>query len=181
MNPPSTILRLNKPLALSVLVALSGAVFLGFFWNPRGPLVLQVVRVEAIQTSAPTLRPRQVTVSMGNPSSNNVTFIGKQKVQFRIGDQWQPSEICPALADQYLHPGGMLGEVGFTIPAAANACRFTLAYRVGGRPYCKAYFFLNRHGITRKFPRLSAWVLKGFADHRWLRHATVELPLPNNV
>ena len=72
-------------------------------------------------------------------------------------------------------------DVILNVPPGAEACRFLLEYRVGSRPYCKAYFFLERHGIRRQFPQLSKWVLKQIAAHEGPRRAAVELMLPNDI
>jgi hypothetical protein len=66
----------------------------------------------------------------------------------------------------------------FDFPRQTEACRFSLGYRVGPRPYCQAYFFLSRHGVSQKFPAFSKAILKCVPQQPRLRHVECELEIP---
>jgi hypothetical protein len=180
-NPSSATRSQGTALAGALILLLGSAVAFALIWNARGPLAFEIVRVEPIHADRGAARARQITVRLSNASSNAVNFIGDQNVQFRVGGRWQQPEICSRLSQDYVGAGRTREDVVLSVPSDAEACRFSLVYRVGIRPYCKAYFFLERHGVRRHFPQLSIWVLKQIAAHEGPQRATVELMLPTDI
>jgi len=112
-----------------------------------------------------------------NPAAR---FHEPHRVQLRVAGRWQPPMDPPEFGKTDLLAETNRQRVVFSFPAEAEACRFSLGYRVGPRPYCQAYFFLERHGLFQKFPKLSRAVLKRVPDQPRLRRAECELIIPKS-
>jgi hypothetical protein len=108
-------------------------------------------------------------------------FAEAHRVQLRIAGKWQPPVSLPEFGDDYLFAHTNCERLVFSIPAEADACRLSLGYRVGPRPYCQAYFFLRRHGLYQRFPMLSHAVLKCVPQQPRLRRAECELKIPTGT
>ena len=136
------------------------------------------VRLVSIEQDPRDASLKAVTVEFWNRGSNWLYFASDPKVQSRIGDDWLAPEKFPDLDDTTLLRNTRRQEVRFLLPGQAEACRFLLDYRVGGSPYCRAYSFLGRHGVSSRFPTLTRVILKLFPySPRW-HHAAPELALP---
>jgi hypothetical protein len=99
-------------------------------------------------------------------------------LQIRVDGKWQPPMTLPKFEDGYLLARTNCQQMVFDLPRETEACRFSLGYRVGPRPYCEAYFFLSRHGVSKKFPALSKTILKCVPQQPRLRHFECELEIP---
>ncbi len=110
-----------------------------------------------------------------NPAAR---FAEAHRVQLRVAGRWQAPMTLPEFGETHLLSRTNCERVVFSFPAEADACRFSLGYRIGPRPYCQAYFFLQRHGLSQKFPKLSRAVLKCVPQQPRLRRAECELMIP---
>ena len=167
--------RLNLLFAAAVFGLLAGAVGLALCLPFGNPVEVKLVSVEKNPQDA---NRKVVTVEFRNRGSNWVYFTAGLKVQARVGDGWLAAEKFPELDDTTLLRNTRRQNVRFLLPRQAEACRFLLNYRVGGSPYCRAYFFLGRHGVSARFPTLSRVILKLFPHAARLHHAAPELILP---
>jgi hypothetical protein len=150
------------PTVVAIVVAASKAV---------APVDISVVSVAELGTT------KLVAVEFRRCSSA-ARFDEAHRVQLRIAGRWQPAVSLPEFGDGYLLAHTNCERLVFSIPAEAEACRFSLGYRVGPRPYCQAYFFLQRHGLSQKFPMLSRGVLKCVPQQPRLRRVECEFKIP---
>jgi hypothetical protein len=105
-------------------------------------------------------------------------FAEKHQVQIRVAGRWQPSLGVPKFEEGHLLDRTNSQRLVFDFPRQTEACRFSLGYRVGPRPYCQAYFFLSRHGVSQKFPAISKAILKCIPQQPRLRHVECQVELP---
>lgn len=133
----------------------------------------QATVVSMAQTGA----TKRITVEFRrtNPAA---CFSEELQVQTRQGGRWQPPQKFPSLGETRLLAGTNSHRVIFTLPARTDACRFLLAFRVGGSPYCQAHWFLTRRGWRQKFPNLSRALLRWVPRQPRLRLIELELPIP---
>src|SRR5882724_2083551 len=96
-------------------------------------------------------------------------FAETHRVELRVGGRWQPPVSLPEFEDGYLFQRTNYQRLAFAFPREIEACRFLLSYRVGPSPYCQAYFFLGRHGLSQRFPKLSRAFLKRVPQQPRLR------------
>jgi len=158
--------------ATLVIAALGGAATLGVWGRAKGAVELQLIRVQAAQGS----NLKAITVEF-RAGPARVGFAEELKVQSRVAGRWLEPEQFPALTNTYLLVRTNRESVIFLVPVLAEACRFVLPYRTSS-PYCKAYFFLQRHGLRTRFPGAGRLVLRCFPIESRLRYATPELALP---
>jgi hypothetical protein len=108
-------------------------------------------------------------------------FAEANRMQLRIAGRWQTPVTLPEFGDGHLLGYTNCQRLVFSIPAEADACRFSLGYRVGPRPYCQVYFFLQNHGLSQRFPLLSRAVLKCVPQQSRLRRVERELKIPTEM
>jgi hypothetical protein len=121
---------------------------------------------------------RDVTVEFRR-SNPDAFFYDTSQVQTRVAGHWSPLQDFPDSPDLGLLATKSCENIVFAVPADADACRFCIAYRLRGVSSCRVYGFLNRHGITPRFPRLSRLVAHCVAWPPRLHHAEAELSLPS--
>ena len=163
-----------------VLACLVGCGLLGMValsLRSHDPFAIKVLRVESVPDAGAIAgaQSKRVTVRLNNLGPDMVFFDKEQKVQFRAGSHWQEPTEVSTLSDLYLRPSTNYLEVVFTAPPRAEACRLVLQYRVGQRPYCRAYFFLSRHGLNQRFPKICRLALRCVSQQASLRHAELGL------
>lgn len=107
-----------------------------------------------------------------NPSAR---FAEAHRVQLRVAGKWQPPEGRPEFGRGDLFARTNCLRLVFAFPRQTEGCRFFLSYRVGTPPYCDAYFFLQRHGFSKEFPKFSRAILKCVPQRPRLRHLECEL------
>jgi hypothetical protein len=123
---------------------------------------------------------KSITVEFSRLETNRVWFSEPPRMRVRVTDQWLKLSAFPPLDDTYLLQHTNRESFSFTIPARASSCRFQLGYRIGGSPFCRAYFFLENHGIRARAPALSKLILTCVPREARLRRITLELPLPES-
>jgi hypothetical protein len=135
------------------------------------PVQVRVVNTAQIGTT------KQVTVEFrrSNPLAR---FSEDLQVQTRAAGRWQPPERFPRLEDTGLLARTNCDQVLFSLPAGADACRFSLGYYLGSPPTCQVHGFFLRHGLYQKFPKFSRLVLKCVPRKPRLRHVELELVIP---
>ena len=161
-------------IAVLVLAAGAGTAAVVFFAHPSGPVALKLVRIGA-QTNSIF---KAVTVEFSNPGPRRVCFAGNLKFQTHAGHHWSEPVNFPDLGETVLLSHTNRQEIIFLLPRQADACRFLLVHRPGTSPYCRAYFFLQNHGIRTRFPKLSKLVLKCVPRKTGWHHSAPELTLP---
>ena len=141
--------------------------------KPVAPVEICVVSVAELGTTK--------LVAMEFRRCNSAArFAEANRVQLRIAGRWQPPVTLPEFGDGHLLAYTNCQRLVFGMPAEADACRFSLGYRVGPRPYCQAYFFLQNHGLSQRFPMLSRGVLKCVPQQPRLRRVECELKIPTD-
>jgi hypothetical protein len=143
-------------------------------------VALIIGRDDAVGARLVSVGPRgqekEVTVDF-TKRDRAVWFDHAPRVQVRRDGRWEPPTIFRELG-----PEGGLARTGservaFLFPPGTDACRFLIDYRTGTRPYCRAYFFLSKHGIMQRFPKLSRSALKLIPQNAGVRHFEAELVL----
>lgn len=104
------------------------------------------------------------------------------QLQFRIAGKWGSPQLQPDYQDyfHYLPAGTNAQNVVFAVPAGADACRFSLAYRGVGVSGCRVSSFLYRHGLLQNSPNLRSHVVRLVAHRSGLRQVQFELELPTD-
>jgi hypothetical protein len=165
--------------ALFCLAIIAGAASLALIPPFDRPMDASIVSVrdgeEHILPGGDPTKAVTIEFRRRNPAAR---FSGHLWVQSRIAGQWWEPETFPKLGENYLLGRTSPERMVFMVPARAEALRLLLEYRVGGAPYCRAYFFLQKHGVYRKFPNLCHLVLKCFPMKARLRHVELELTIP---
>jgi len=166
------VMRLRKPIIVVLLIALFGLAVFALV-TPRSvkPYALSVVSIVEGQDT------KRVTVEILRLDAT-ARFPEAYQLQTRVGSEWGPPLTLPRLTGGYLLARTNCQELVFELPRETEACRFSLGYRVGPRPYCEAYFFLSRHGVSKRFPALSKTILKCVPQQPRLRHFECELEIP---
>jgi hypothetical protein len=100
------------------------------------------------------------------------------QLQFRVAGQWGLPQLSDDYQPRYLSAGTNVQSVAFAVPAGADGCRFSLAYRAAGMSSCRMYGFLNRHGLLQISPNLASKIVHFLARPSAMRHAQSELALP---
>ena len=148
---------------------------------------LTVFAVATPKSAAPVVVKAVNMAEMGDTKRVTVEFLRHgaaarfaeaHQLQIRIAGQWQPQLNLPKFEDDYLLARTNRQQLVFHFPREAEACRFSLGYRVGPRPSCQAYSFLSRHGVAKKFPAISKAVLNCVPQQPRLRHVECELEIP---
>ena len=178
--------RLWFLIAVVVVLAAVAVVGIAMFAHhllAASPLNLKLVHVEDVADSAMThgAPGRIVTLRLSNRSSQTISLPNlpeNQRVQARLADGWRQREQLPEPSADRLASRTGTAYIVFAVPPAAEACRLLLDYRVGTSPYCKAYFFFQRYGLTRRFPTFSHAIVSRFPQKTAIRHATFDLLLP---
>jgi hypothetical protein len=161
----------NLSIPLSCACILGAVVLLALAVKPDDPLDARIV------STANMGNAKVVTVEFWRQHPK-ARFAEDPQVQTRIAGHWKPPQDFPPLDHNYLLARTNCQQVVFTFPAQTEACRFVLGYRVGARPYCRTYFFLQRHGLYKKYPKLSRMMLKRVPQEARLRHVEYELVIP---
>ena len=158
-------------IALPCFALASAAAILATASKTVAPVDISVVSVTGLGTT-------NLVAMEFRRCSSTARFAEAHRVQLRIAGKWQPPVSLPELGDGCLFAHTNCERLVFSIPAEADACRFSFEYREGPRPYCQAYFFLRKHGVSQRFPMLSREVLKCVPRQPRLRRAECELKIP---
>ena len=161
-------------IALPCVFPAMAALVLAVTVKPDPPVDIKIL-------SAAQVGPTKAVVFEFRRCNPKARFSEDLHVQAQIGGQWQPPVSFPPLQYDYLLARTNCEHVEFTLPAGTKACRFTLGYRVGSRPYCRAYFLLQKHGLYQRFPKASRLVLKCVPQQPRLRHVDYVLRIPGEV
>jgi len=165
-------MRLRSRIIVLFVIAIVGlAVFVVATRKSAAPITVRVVEVAEVEES------KRVTVEFLSHDAA-ARLAETHQVQVRIAGRWQPPMTLPKFEDGPLLARTNSQQLVFDFPRQADACRFSLGYRVGPRPYCQAYFFLSRHGVSQKFPGISKAILKCVPQQPKLRHLECELEIP---
>src|SRR5437016_3120993 len=140
-------------------IAVVGIAVLAHYLLTDDPLALKLVHVKDVAASEVTegAPGRIVTLRLSNRGSQYIALPDlpeEQRFQARLADGWRQPQQLPGPSADRLAPRTGTAYLVFVVPANADACRLLLQYRVGTSPYCKAYFFFARHGLTRRIPSL---------------------------
>jgi len=166
-------------LGLLWVAALAGAGFVAQSIRSPTPFALRLVSVgtNGDYNLGPVDRTKAVTVEFRRLNPTARLFL-TPKVQTRIAGRWQAPEKFPDL-DSFFLGQTNLEQITFLMPTSTQACRFSMQYRVGKSiPYCRLYFFLERHGWSKRFPLLSRLVLKCVPYRVGVKHWHGDLVLP---
>ena len=165
-------MRLRKCIIVLLLSVLLGlAVFVLATPKSAAPVALSVVSIaEGGDTKRVTVEFMRLDAA--------ARFAEAHQLQIRIRGEWQPPLSLPKFEDDYLLALTNRQRLVFDFPSQTEACRLSLGYRVGPRPYCQAYSFLSRHGVSQKFPAISKAILRCVPQQARLRHVECELELP---
>ena len=165
-------MRLRSRIIVLLLIALVGlAVFVVATPESNVPVTVSVTDVTGMENT------KLVTVEFLRCDAA-ARFAEAHQVQIRLAGRWQPPLNLPKFEDGDLLDRTNSQRLVFDFPRQTEACRFSLGYRVGPRPYCQAYFFLSRHGVSQKFPAVSKAILKCVPQRPRLRHVECELEIP---
>jgi hypothetical protein len=167
MIPPNP----RRLIALLLIASIGLAVVLGGTSRSAAPVKVSVVKVTEMEDT------RRVTVEFLR-LDDTARFAEAHRLWVRVAGRWQPSLSLPEFEQGYLLARSNSQQLVFDFPRQTEACRFSLGYRVGPRPYCQAYFFLSRHGVSQKFPAISEAILKCVPQQPRLRHLECELKIP---
>ena len=175
--------RAVKPRARNVLAVagivgiLAGMAILGLLAPSRSPFEAKLLRTQAYRDADSKL----ITVEFTKHATSRAWFdddARNYQVQLRLNGRWQAPVAFAALPDQWLSWRTNRHDIVFMVPAQTQACRFRLGYHRDGRSaYCTAYFFLQRHGWSKRYPKLCRQILKCFEYRVRLRHAAIEVAL----
>lgn len=138
------------------------------------PLTARVVAVED------TADIREVTVEFTRTEAL-ARFYEDRQVRARVAGHWQSPQPFPGACrspSSSLFGRTNVREVVLELPVGSDAIRFSIGYRVGGSPYCRAYGFLGRHGLIKRFPNVSRTALKLVPRKPRFRCQVVELDIP---
>lgn len=152
-------------------VAANLVAIVGLTSRPDGSVRARIVQV----ADAGPVKQITVEFQRDNPAAR---FSEEHQMQVRVAGHWRPPEPVPGMKSNRFLTRTNRERVEFTVPTEADACRFLLGYRAGVPPYCKVYFFLQRHGLRRQFPKSSRLVLKWAPRRPRLRHVECELMIP---
>lgn len=155
--------------ALSLAAAVAVAIFVAAS-RSLPPLDVSVVSVDEIGE-------RKFVTMEFRRCQQAARFDGDQWFQLRLAGRWGALARLPDLGDRHLLSNTNRERIVLSIPAESDAFRVSLGYRVGLRPYCQAYFFLQRHGLFARFPKLSRAVLKCFPQQPGLKRMEREFPI----
>lgn len=162
----------NRIIALLLIAPLCVAVLVLATPKSAAPAAISVVRIAEGQDT------KRVTVEFSRIEPT-ACFAEAQLLQLRVGGVWQSRLSLPKFEDLLARRNRQ--RLVFDFPRETEACRFSLGYRAGARPYCQAYFFLSRHGISQKFPAISKAILKCVPQQPRLRQFECELEIPTTT
>ena len=168
-------MRIRNLVTGLAVAMVAGAAILSLSATRADPVKMKLVAIEALGTPG----SKAITIEFTRSELAGVRLDGDPSVQLRLANHWQDSLKLPQL--DFLARTNQQTVV-LAVPSETQACRFLVRYRVypvhqrGTRSYCKVYFFLQRHGLRARFPKLSDLVLKSFVPR--VRHTTLELSLP---
>lgn len=136
------------------------------------PLEARIVEVEDLADH------KAVTIEFAR-TEIPANFYEDHQVRARVGGRWQRSLPFPELEDdRALLSRARVQRVVFELPVRSEAVRLAIGYRIGGSPYCRAYGFLSRHGMMRRFPKTSRAVLRLVPRKPRLHCQVVEFEIP---
>jgi hypothetical protein len=151
---------------LVCLLVIVGAAGLGIVIGRDNSISVKLARANLVGAE------KEVVVDFTR-KNRTVWFYSAQRVQIRKDGHWEPPVFFRELGpDSLAHTNSE--RVVLHFPPQTEACRFLLDYRRGPSRYCKVYFFLSRHGIMKRFPKLSQAILQQ-ARKTGIYHAKPEL------
>jgi hypothetical protein len=168
-------MRLRRRIILLLFVAAVGwTVFVVATPEPAFPVTVSVVNLAGMEDmKRVTMEFRRIYTA--------ARFAEVHHLQIRVAGRWQSPLELPEVTGGCLLSRTNIQQLDFELPRQTEACRFSLGYRAGPRPYCRAYSFLSRHGISRKFPTASKTLLKWVPRQPKLRHVNCELEIPGGT
>lgn len=166
------VMRLRSCMFALVIIAIGGlTAFVGASSKSAAPITVSVVSV------AETEETTRVAVEFLRRDAA-ARFAEAHLLQIRVAGKWQSARRLPGFEDGYLFARTNSQCLVVDLPGQTEACRFLLGYRVGPIPYCRAYWFLSKHGVWQKFPGISKAILECFPRQPRLRHMECELEIP---
>jgi hypothetical protein len=141
--------------------------------NEPGPIDIKVANISNAGSN------NLVTMAMRRTNAG-AYLSGTNYVQLRIGGHWESPVLLPRFWSASLMAGTNVEQVTMSFPAKADACRFSMGYRVGRNPQCRVYIFLLQHGIQKKFPALSRSFVNMVPREPRLRRFSCELEILTN-
>jgi len=164
-------------IAVLVLIALGTATGLGLRTRFGNPWDLKLASVE---NNPRTNNSRLISLRLQNIGSRVAQIEPDCRFQAFVAGRWTEPHLVPQLSGRlgWLPPDTNSVGLVFELPASAESCKVLFSYRLGGSAYCRACFFLSRHGVSGAFPRLSRFVLSWFSRRPPLRQAALEIILP---
>jgi hypothetical protein len=171
LRPARELMRFGARLVLLPVITVTVlALFGAAIPKPAAPVKANLVSVTEVEDV------RRVAVEFSWLTA--ARFHEANQLQIRAAGKWQPQLDLPKFADGCLFSRADCRRLVFDFPRQTEACRFSLGYRVGPRPNCRAAFFLARHGITRKFPALAKAILSCVPQQPRLEHVECEVEIP---
>ena len=166
-------MRLRRPFAVFlglVVVLLATFVLLTLFWVPTGRLVeLTFVKAEDVEPDG-----KRVIFRIKNLTSQPLDFDNRQTFEEKGAGLSQVER--PSFRDTDLLPH-QEREFYILMDRNTKACRFVLNCRLP-TPSERTFLFLQDHGLRRRFPALSRWLIDHVPRKITWRKVTSEVALP---
>lgn len=105
-------------------------------------------------------------------------FSEDHQIRVQIAGRWQRPESFPPLAEGFSLARTNTQRLVFNVPAETQACWLSVRYHIGGSPYCRTYYSLQRYGLYQKSPKLTRLVLKCVPRKPRFRYVNIILNLP---
>ena len=167
-------MRLRSRIIVLLFALIGLAAFVVATPKTASPVTVRLVSVAELEDT------RRVTFEFRRHQAV-ARFAEAHQFQVRVAGKWQPRLALPKSEDEYLFARTNRQQLVLDFPRQTEACRFSLGYRVGPRPYCQAYFFLSWHGVSQRFPAVSKAILKCVPQQPRLRCLECELEIPTGT
>jgi len=169
-------MRPRRFLILAGVLLLLAAIVTAALLSPQGRLDAVLVQANRDLDVRTQKGNRLITFQVRNKYSQPVSFTGGQRIQLRMTRGWEAPQPLP-FSDEAsdLDEGATSSPIMLAVPDNTQSVRLLLEYRVGGSPYCKAYFFLSRHGICQTLKAPSRLALRLFPREAMKRHVQIDL------
>ena len=159
-------------LMASPVVLLAGGAALWMCSRPVFPVDVKLSATDNASDS--TLK--SVTLELTRRGSHTVRLDLPPSIQSRVSGRWEAEYELPEFSDRVLLWRTNREDFRFLVPHQAEACRLFLHCWIGSAQYCKTYSYLQRRGLTIRFPKLCYCVLSLLPHGR--RDVTLEFALP---
>jgi hypothetical protein len=109
--------------------------------------------------------------------NTSAAFVEDGKVQLKVDGLWLFPVRCHRLSDLFWSTNSE--HIVFTVPIGTKACRFNLGYRLGRNRYCATCRYLSQISVTKRFPKISRFILRVVPRKTRLYWTEIELALIN--